>query len=66
MIRMLIPPLPVFVPPGRRRYCFDRSDDEEEEEEEGGATQGSYYSRYRYSSHVKDDDGEDRHYETTS
>ncbi|XP_027136625.1 unconventional myosin-XVIIIa isoform X6 [Larimichthys crocea] len=53
-------------PPGRRRYCFDRSDDEEEEEEEGGATQGSYYSRYRYGSHVKDDDGEDRHYETTS
>ncbi|KAM7413755.1 hypothetical protein PAMA_020907 [Pampus argenteus] len=55
-------------PPGRRRYCFDRSDEEEEEEEkeEGGATQGSYYSRYRYGSHLNDDDGEDRPYETAS
>ncbi|XP_049432693.1 unconventional myosin-XVIIIa isoform X5 [Epinephelus fuscoguttatus] len=55
-------------PTGRRHYYFDRSDEEEEEEEkeEGGATQGSYYSRYRYSSHMKDDNGEDRSYETTS
>ncbi|XP_070827035.1 unconventional myosin-XVIIIa-like isoform X3 [Chaetodon trifascialis] len=53
-------------PPGRRRYCFDRSDEEEEEEEKGGATQGAYYSRYRYGSHTKDDDGEDRPYVTTS
>ncbi|XP_076591050.1 myosin-XVIIIa isoform X4 [Chaetodon auriga] len=53
-------------PPGRRRYCFDRSDEEEEEEEKGGATQGSYYSRYRYGSQAKDDDGEDRPYVTTS
>ncbi|XP_044209740.1 unconventional myosin-XVIIIa isoform X10 [Thunnus albacares] len=55
-------------PPGRRRYCFDRSDEEEEEEEkeEGGATQSSYYSRYKYSSHLKDDDGEDGPYETAS
>ncbi|KAM7399868.1 hypothetical protein PAMP_019109 [Pampus punctatissimus] len=55
-------------PPGRRRYCFDRSDEEEEEEEkeEGGATQGSYYSRYRYGSHLNDDHGEDRPYETAS
>ncbi|XP_062274701.1 unconventional myosin-XVIIIa-like isoform X3 [Scomber scombrus] len=55
-------------PPGRRRYCFDRSDEEQEEEEkeEGGATQGSYYSRYKYSSNLKDDDGEDGPYETAS
>ncbi|XP_028276195.1 unconventional myosin-XVIIIa isoform X9 [Parambassis ranga] len=55
-------------PPGRRRYCFDRSDEEEEEEEkeEGGATSGSYYSRYKSSSHMKDEDGEDRLYETAS
>ncbi|XP_041795863.1 unconventional myosin-XVIIIa isoform X2 [Chelmon rostratus] len=55
-------------PPGRRRYCFDRSDEEEEEEEkeEGGATQGSYCSRYKYDSHTKDSDDEDRPYLTTS
>ncbi|XP_069390665.1 unconventional myosin-XVIIIa isoform X9 [Paralichthys olivaceus] len=56
-------------PPGRRRYCFSRSDDEEEEEEEkeeGGAAQGSYHSRFRYGSQIKDDDSEDRPYETTS
>lgn len=53
-------------PPGRRRYCFDRSDEEEEEEkEEGGATLGSY-TRYRHGSHLKDDDNEDRPYETAS
>ncbi|XP_054868324.1 unconventional myosin-XVIIIa isoform X11 [Amphiprion ocellaris] len=55
-------------PPSQRRYCFDRSDEEkeEEEQEEGRATEGSYYSRYRYSSHMKDDDVEDRLYGTTS
>nr|XP_046244062.1 unconventional myosin-XVIIIa isoform X11 [Scatophagus argus] len=55
-------------PPGQRRCCFDRSDEEEEEEdkEEGRAAQGSHYSRYRYDSHVKDNEGEDRPYETTS
>ncbi|XP_041660084.1 unconventional myosin-XVIIIa isoform X10 [Cheilinus undulatus] len=54
-------------PTGRRRYYF-RSDEEEEEEEkeEGGATPGSYYSRYRYSSQLKDDDGEGMPYESTS
>ncbi|XP_037631516.1 unconventional myosin-XVIIIa isoform X15 [Sebastes umbrosus] len=52
-------------PTGRRYYGFDRSDEEEEEEEkeEGGATN---YSRYRYGSQVKDDDGEDRLHESTS
>ncbi|XP_074535375.1 unconventional myosin-XVIIIa isoform X3 [Halichoeres trimaculatus] len=55
-------------PPGRRRYGFPGSDEEEEEEEkeEGGATPGSYYSKYRYSSHMKDDEREDTPYETTS
>ncbi|XP_059188165.1 unconventional myosin-XVIIIa isoform X3 [Centropristis striata] len=55
-------------PTGRRHYYFNRSDDEEEEEEkeEGGATQGAYYSRYRYGSQLKDDDGEDGLYESTS
>ncbi|XP_074496155.1 unconventional myosin-XVIIIa isoform X12 [Sebastes fasciatus] len=52
-------------PTGRRYYGFDRSDEEEEEEEkeEGGATN---YSRSRYGSQVKDDDGEDRLPESTS
>ncbi|KAM9853400.1 unconventional myosin-XVIIIa [Aulostomus maculatus] len=55
-------------PPSRRRYYYNRSDEEEEEEEkeEGGTTQGSYQSRYRYGSNLKDDDGEERPYETTS
>ncbi|XP_062241140.1 unconventional myosin-XVIIIa isoform X3 [Platichthys flesus] len=55
-------------PPGRRRYYFSRSDEEEEEEEkdEGGAAQGSNHSRSRYGSQIKDDDSEDRPYETTS
>ncbi|XP_051814104.1 unconventional myosin-XVIIIa-like isoform X7 [Acanthochromis polyacanthus] len=55
-------------PPSRRRYCFDRSDEEEEEEEkeEGRAAEGSYYSRHRYSSHMKDDEVEDRLHESTS
>ncbi|XP_053278313.1 unconventional myosin-XVIIIa isoform X3 [Pleuronectes platessa] len=54
-------------PPGRRHY-FSRSDEEEEEEEkeEGGAAQGSNHSRSRYGSQIKDDDSEDRPYETTS
>uniref|UniRef100_A0A1A7Z1E8 Myosin XVIIIAb n=1 Tax=Iconisemion striatum TaxID=60296 RepID=A0A1A7Z1E8_9TELE len=51
-------------PPGRRRYCFDISDDDEEEE--GAATPGSHYSGSRYGSHMKDDDSEDRSYETPS
>ncbi|XP_060901577.1 unconventional myosin-XVIIIa isoform X5 [Labrus mixtus] len=55
-------------PTGRRRYCFNGSDEEEEEEEkeEGGATPGSHYSRHRYGSHVRDDDGEDTPHESTS
>ncbi|KAM9318464.1 unconventional myosin-XVIIIa isoform 4-T5 [Pholidichthys leucotaenia] len=51
-------------PPSRRRYLYDRSDEEEEEEKEGGATHTTYYSRYRYSSHVSGND--DGLYETTS
>lgn len=54
-------------PPGRRLYGFPGSDEEEEEEEkeEGGATRSSYYSRYRYGSHVKDNEREDTPYEST-
>lgn len=55
-------------PPGRRRYCFDRSDDEgeEEEKEEGAATRSSHYSQSKYARSMKDDDGENRSYETAS
>ncbi|XP_069574141.1 unconventional myosin-XVIIIa isoform X4 [Brachyistius frenatus] len=55
-------------PPGRRHYCFDQSDEEEEEEEkeEGGVSRGSYSSRHRFSSHMKDDDGEDAPHEIPS
>lgn len=50
-----------------RKYYFDRSDEEEEEEEkEGrGATQSSN-SRDRNSSQMKEDDGEDGPFETSS
>nr|XP_033952988.1 unconventional myosin-XVIIIa isoform X7 [Pseudochaenichthys georgianus] len=52
---------------GRKYYYFDRSDEEEEEEEkEGrGATQSSN-SRDRNSSQMKEDDGEDGPFETSS